>query len=163
MSADIVITVFVVGIFFNFLINILLFLALPNFIKIDYYKGKWGKKKEPLYKLELEYWGNYYQVSKYIIYYSNTIAGENTEKYFFLIFGLIPFSGLFKFPCYEQTGISFGKFTKEDILKMENFNIGEYWEMKYKEELDSIKKEQLEEQQEENKIKEINKEFYEHY
>lgn len=162
MSNDVII-IFFIGIFFNFLINIVLFFALPNFIKIDYYKGKWGKKKEPLYKLELEYWGDYYQVSKYIIEYTNIFGGENLEKYFFLVFGLIPFLGLFKFPCYEKEGNSFGVFTKEDILKMENFNIGEYWEMKYKEELDSIIKEQLKEQQEENKIKEINKEFYEHY
>ena len=152
-------------IFYWVLISIILNIILcflPG-IKLGYYKGKWGKKKEPLYKLNWDYWEGYYNVKKYQIkYFTRFMEDEVGDRdfLFHLLFCIfVPIYCLFRFPKYSAENSSCGEFSKQDILEMVDFNLEKFWEMKYKEELNSIKKEQ----QEENKIKEINKEFYEHY
>lgn len=156
-------------IFYWVLISIILNIILcflPG-IKLNYYKGKWGKKKEPLYKLELEYWGDYYNVKKYQIeYFTRFMEDEVGDRdfLFHLLFCIfVPIYCLFRFPKYSAENSSYGEFSKQDILEMVDFNLEKFWEdsndmawTKYNRELEK-------EKEEKNKFNQINKEFYEHY
>lgn len=147
-----------------FLINTVLYFLFPNSIKIHYYKGKWGKKKEPLYRLEKRDWGeNEYGVNKYHIEYDSLFLYDYNEFISTILFFHIPLYSLFKFPSYNSDGVIYGNLSKEEVLELGPFDLEKFYEEKHDEIWYKRNLEITKEQEEENKIKEINKEFYEHY
>ncbi len=88
---------------------------------INYYKGKFKKPKEFLYRLEQKSkYDEYYSIYRYRLVY--TIS---TFSFY------IPFLALLKFPKYIKDNISYGAFPKENIYKYEIFDLEKYWKDKY--------------------------------
>lgn len=130
------------------------------FFKLNYYKGKWGKKKEPLYKLEWNSDCQRYSIYQYNINYESK-EWKNEVLTLLSIF-VIPFFTVFKFPHYIK-GNCYGKFSMEDISIMKDFDLGEFWN-KQNQEAWNIYFKQVDESCKKNKIlNNVNKDFNEHY
>lgn len=121
----------IVWITFSIIINILG--VFINF-KINYYKGKWGVKKTPIYRLKSNL-GDNYSIFKYELKWD--IYPQNDFIVFFLFF-LVPFGWWFKFPIYEEKDDYYGSFKLEELQNWENLNLNleEYYEKKDKESWD---------------------------
>jgi len=133
-------------------------------IKIPYYKGKWDKnKKTPIYKLEkdISRFSNNYKIYKYEIDYSCyfTIIDIDLLSIWSIF---LPFSSWFKFPYYEREYTGYGKFF-EDELEDIDFDLGEYYERKWKKDNDEYNKEIEIENNKRNILNNINKDFNKHY
>lgn len=76
-------------------------------LKINYYNGKWGVKKTPIYRLKHNYRKNHYSIFKYELDWDMYYQGDGSIL--FSMF-LIPFSSWLKFPVYEEKRCFYGSF-----------------------------------------------------
>ena len=102
--------------------------------KVNYYKGKFTKSKDVLYRLEKFGHNSYYSVYKYKIVYDR----KNIPIIIGLIILFIPFTSIIKTPRYQKYNVGYGEFSSENIHKLKPFNLGEYWENKHREYCNTI-------------------------
>lgn len=112
----------------SILINYIMIFT-PFEFKVDYYKGKFTKPKDVLYRLETSGYNSYYSVSKYKIVYDR----KEIPIIIGLIILFIPFASIIKVPRYQKINIGYGEFSSENIHKLKPFDLGEYWENKHRE------------------------------
>lgn len=78
----------------------------PFEFKVNYYKGKFTKPKDALYRLEKNGHNSYYSVSKYKIVYDQ----KNIPIFIGSIILFIPFASIIKVPRYQKINIGYGEF-----------------------------------------------------
>lgn len=141
------------------IIGILISKIFRRGIRLPFLKKCYKDNKSPIYKLEIysSYNNNEYVINKYELNWS-----FRDEGYWFDYIFVIPL--IFESYMYVCNPNSFGKFSKKDI---ENNNIPEnlekYWESSY---FDTKMEHHADINRQNNfrdKLKNINKEFYENY
>lgn len=83
-------------------------------IKLNYYKGSWGLKEDPIFRIEkiFNHNSNFYTISCYRIKY---IVFSQDPLKLSLASILLPFSFWIKFPTYIKDGKSYGQYSIEEI------------------------------------------------
>lgn len=129
-------------------------------IKINYYKGKFGLKKTPIYKLSyigMIKWEERYGVEKWFIKYE--ILDSNPLV---MLFGFLfcPIFCWFKFPYYEKHDDVYGSFTLEEGEKLV---LDTYFEDEYSKSLEKHTSLLNRDKVLSDRLNKINKDFRENY
>lgn len=88
----------------SILINYIMILT-PFEFKVNYYKGKFTKPKDVLYRLETSGYNSYYSVCKYKIVYDR----KEIPIIIGLIILFIPFTSIIKTPRYQKYNVGYAK------------------------------------------------------